>query len=240
MEIPEPLSHCFARTLQIKTSAGLSGSSFIMNHWESQWLVTAKHIVGDLGHRDVQVYDQTGQQLPGLGARLPTMANDHETVAIFRFSTKHPDFEKPLEPYVADDVFATQDAYFLGFPDLGDGLAYLHPTTPIIKKATVSGQAADKDDNVVWLLDGMASGGFSGGPVIIHEQEPEGYRVLGVTSSYVPAYVLVTARRPSQLGAALPAPNGPFVKTNMGLMIVFDIQLAIDAINQSLGGRPPE
>lgn len=243
MHIPEPLKHCFARTLRIKACTGKSGSAFIMDHRKSQWIVTAKHIVDNLGHHDIQVHDQTGQELPGLGSRLPTMANDHETVAIFRFSTEHPDFEDPLEPYVADNLFATQDAYLLGFPDLGVGLAALHPTTPIVKKAIISGQAADKDDNVVWLLDGMATAGFSGGPLIT-QQESGGYGVFAVVSSYVPKPEDEDKESPPQdenarAEDATQEASG-FVRGNSGLVIGYDIQLAVNAINQSLGGSPPE
>jgi hypothetical protein len=190
-----------------------------MNHKGQLWLVTAKHVVDGIGKDDIEVHDQTGERHSGL-RRIPT-ATSHEDVAVFRLWTEDADFGPPLEPHVADDVFPTRDAYFLGFPDLSKGLTYAHPTTPFIKKAIVSGQAADRDGTIVWLLDGLVNHGFSGGPVIIHEQEPEGYRVFGVVSSYVPAELAVTA----------PSPSGSFVKTNSGLVIVFNIQHALDLID---------
>jgi hypothetical protein len=223
MDIPEPLLHCYARTLRIVTSKGYS-SSFVMNHKGRQWLVTASHVVDELGDNDViEVHGQDGEKHSGL-ERLPRISA--ADVAVFRLWTEDADFGPPLEPYGADGVFATQDAYFLGFPDLGGdgfGLTYAD-STPFIKKASVSGQA-DYYGIKVWLLDGMNNHGFSGGPLIIHEQEPEGYRVFAVLCCYVPAKLPVS-----------PEGSGFFVETNAGLVIGFDIRHAVEAIDDWLSG----
>jgi hypothetical protein len=120
------------------------------------------------------------------------------------------------------------------------------PTTPILKKAMVSGQADypgehDPHNVKAWLLDGMSSGGFSGGPVLI--EESDGYRIFGINSSYVPANVRVnpaTVSRPStRAGVAPLSPRDKFYETNMGLMVVFDVRYAIEAIDEWLGTRTP-
>jgi hypothetical protein len=248
MEIPEPLKHCYARTLRIVTRNGTS-SSFVMDYKGQRWVVTGIHCVEDQSGHGIPfaVLDQNGVDHSGLCERVPRMSL--ADVAVFRLRAGDLDFGPPLEPYSPHDVRVTQDLYFLGYPELGPResyhLAYTSPVTPFLKKAMVSGAAdypgePDPHNVKAWVLDGMSSGGFSGGPVIIHEQEPEGYRIFGVISSYVPAYVSVTPRRPSQLGAALPAPNGRFVKTNMGLMTVFDIRYAKEAIDAWLGSQAPE
>jgi hypothetical protein len=231
MDIPQPLLHCYRRTLRIETPRG-SSSSFVMNHNGQQWLVTAAHVVDGIRTDDIEVHDQTGESHSGL-QRLPTMATSHEDVAVFRLWTKDADFGPPLEPHVPDDVFATQDAYFLGFPDLGDGLTYAHPTTPFIKIAIVSGQATDHDGTMVWLLDGIVSGGFSGGPLIIHEQESGGYRVFAVVCCYVSAKlaVLGPSSIPTPESESESEPRG-FVQANSGLVIGFDIRHAVDAIDK--------
>jgi hypothetical protein len=115
---------------------------------------------------------------------------------------------------------------------------------PFIKKAIVSGQAAHHDITA-WLLDGMSNHGFSGGPVIIQEQESEGYRIFGVVSPYVPANVpvspaIVEAAAPGQVGVAPPSPDDPVFETNSGLMIAFDILHAVQTIDAWLGSHPPE
>jgi hypothetical protein len=178
MDVPEPLSHCYAHTLRIETRMGTC-SSFVMNHKAHQWLVTARHVVQDgIGNdkplKPFEVLDQYGEKHSGL-ERLE-MTNPVADVTVFRLWAEDVDFGPPLEPYGADDVRPTQDVSFLGFPDLGNpafyGLGYASMTTPFIKQATVSGQAEHRGINV-WLLNGMANHGFSGGPVIICEQESE-------------------------------------------------------------------
>jgi|SRR5271166_940315 len=246
MEIPEPLKHCYARTLRIVTRDGTS-SSFIMNHKGQQWLVTANHVVEDRSgnEKSFVVLDQNGDHHFGL-ERLQKISG--ADVAVFRLWAEDLYFGPPFERYGAHDVRVTQDLCFLGFPDLGNrrryGLTNASPATPFIKKAIVSGQAAHHDITA-WLLDGMSNHGFSGGPVIIQEQESERYRVFGVVSSYVPANVpvcpaTVEAADPGQVGVAPPSPDDPFFETNSGLMIVFDILHAVQTIDAWLGSQPPE
>lgn len=246
MEIPEPLRHCYARTLRIVTRDGTS-SSFVMNHEGHQWLVTANHVVEDRSRNEKSfvVLDQNGDHHFGL-ERLPRISG--ADVAVFRLWAEDLYFGPPFERYGADDVRVTQDLCFLGFPDLGNrrmyGLTYASPATPFIKKAIVSGQAAHHDITA-WLLDGISNHGFSGGPVIIQEQESERYRVFGVVSSYVPANVAVCpatveAADPGQVGVAPASPDDPFFETNSGLMIVFDILHTVQTIDAWLGSQPPK
>jgi hypothetical protein len=244
MDIPEPLKHCYTRTLRIVTLDGTS-SSFVMNHKGQQWLVTAIHVVEDRSgnEKPFEVLDQNGANHSGLVERLPRISL--ADVAVFRLRTETLDFGPPLEPYGPHDVRATQGLYFLGFPDLGDrgiyGLTYASPTIPFIKQAIVSGEA-DHYHIKAWLLDGMSNGGFSGGPVIIQEQDSESYRVFGVASSYVPANAGVTPARvaavPPRAGVVPPAPNDRFFETNSGLVIVFDIRHAVETIDAWLSTKP--
>ena len=94
-------------------------------------------------------------------------------------------------------MHATQDVYFLGFPgfDLpaGYGLTPLS-TTPLIKRAMVSGKANHYDIEV-WLLDGMANHGFSGGPVVKLDPNSKSYHVLGVITGYAPLQIYVSIPR---------------------------------------------
>ncbi len=251
MEIPEPLKHCYDRTLRIVTRDYGICSSFVMDYKDQRWLVTGIHCVEDRSGNPIpfEVLDQNGVDHSGLCERVPRIGL--ADVAVFCLRAEDLDFGPPLEPYSPHDMRVTQDLYFLGFPDLGPResyhLAYASPVTPFLKKAMVSGEAdypgePDLHNIKAWLLDGMSSGGFSGGPAII--QEPEGYRAFGVTSSYVPANVRVTPAivglASRQAGVAPLSPHDRFYETNMGLMIVFDIRYAKEAIDAWLGSQPSE
>jgi hypothetical protein len=94
------------------------------------------------------------------------------------------------------------------------------------------------DPTVVWLLDGVNSGGISGGPLITQE-ESGSYCVFAVVCCYVPTELNLFGV--SYLLASDDAP-GPraFVKANSGLMIGYDIRHATATMDQWLGSRPPE
>jgi Trypsin-like peptidase domain len=239
MEIPEALSHCFARTLRIETVWG-SGSSFVISHRDQQWLVTARHVVEDrLGKPKVfEVLDQSGEKHSGLDQLERISGAD---VAVFPLWTDAADFGPRLELCSADEIRLMQDVYLVGFPDLGDRtifhLNYASLTTLFIKRAMVSGEA-DYYGIGVWLLDGTSTFGFSGGPLIIHERETDRFRVFGVISSYVPANVSVMPPKvcfaSAAPGVAPPSSNDSFFQSNSGLAIGFSIMHAVDTIDHWL------
>jgi hypothetical protein len=248
MEIPDSLSHCYARTLRVENDGG-SCSSFVMNYAGHQWLVTAKHVVHDVEtntDKPFEVFDQYGVRHSDSELEMLYMTNRlFADVTVFRLWKEYVNLGPPLEPYGADDVGATQDVYFLGFPDLGNpdhyGLKYASPLTPFIKRAIVSGEAKHRNGltKKIWLLDGMGHHGFSGGPVIIYEPNSKSYRILGVVSGYTPANVRVLPGElpadPNQMGAGPPPlPDDSFSETNSGIAICFDIEHAIADINEHL------
>ncbi|MDO3398675.1 serine protease [Mycolicibacterium neoaurum] len=234
--LPEPLSHCYTRTVRIETSTGSTASGFVMTYMKREWLVTAKHVVKSSGNQQVKALDLHGTELPGL-KRLPEAVN-HLDVAVYRFSTEHSEFGASLEPQT-NPPLPSQDVFFLGFPGLGPGLVTAHPNVPFIKRAMVSGQAVDQEGTVVWLLDAVNSGGFSGGPLIASNENGK-YSVFAVVSGYVPTELAVLGV--PYLSASEEGGAGPraFVKANSGLMFGFDISHATATIDQWLGSRPPE
>lgn len=105
----------------------------------------------------------------------------------------------------------------------------------------MSGEADDKGLSV-WLLDGMANHGMSGGPAIICDQVSDEYRVFGVISSYVPANAPDTpgyrqGGSPPHVGAAPPSSIDSYFETNSGLAIVYDVSHVIDVIDKSTGSK---
>lgn len=250
MNIPEPLSHCYASTLRIENPRPCS--SFVMSYGGHQWLVTARHVVQeDSGEpKEFEVLEEGGIKHSGSELERLEMTIPFADVTVFRLWSEYLNAEPPLEPYGGGEVRATQHVYFLGFPDLGEplryGVKYASETTPFIKQAIVSGEAKHRSGmtKTVWLLDASAPHGFSGGPVLVREPESDGYRVLGVMSGYVPSNVRVLPGEvpptPMQIGGAPPLPNDAFSETNSGIAICFDIEHALADIDAYLSGQPPK
>ncbi|WP_301150147.1 S1 family peptidase [Mycobacterium simiae] len=245
MQIPEPLKHCYARTLRVHDDQGKPCSSFVLGYEEQQWLVTARHVVqtdsGEL--RDFEVLETDGTSHSGSSLERLEMTFPFADVTVFRLWAEYVSLEPPLEPY-RGEVIPTQRVYFLGFPDLGEplryGLRYDSLTTPFIKKAIVSGEVMHRSGlmNNIWLLDALAHHGFSGGPVLVREPKSEGYLVHGVISGYVPSNVRVlpgvVAATPMQIGDAPPLPHEAFSETNSGLAVCFGIGHALADIDAQL------
>lgn len=247
MQIPESLAHIFRRTLPLKTSG--TSSSFVMSFRGQQWLVTADHVVRSPSGQDRNFEAIQPNGLPWAGLERLTQTS-HADVAVFRLGSTDFDTGPQLVPYEtgADAVRALQPVYLLGFPHLGDAKLYsltqLSPMVPLIRQAIVSGEADDKGINV-WLLDGMANHGMSGGPAIIRCQESDEYRVFGVISSYVPANAPNTPARPQSarppaVGVPPPSSIGSYFQTNSGLAIVYDIRHVVDVINKAIDGESIE
>ncbi len=247
MELSQPLEHVFRRTLPLKTS-GVS-SSFVLSHRDQQWLVTANHVVRSRAGQDrtFEVQQSSGPPWVGLERLRDT---SHADVAVFRLWNTDFDSGPQLIPYAtgAEAVCALQPVHLLGFPDLGNPAIYtlepVSPRLPLIRQAIVSGEA---DDNgiKVWLLDGIANHGMSGGPAIIRDQGSEEYRVFGVISSYVPANApdtpaLQGGGAPPHVGVAPPSSIDSYFETNSGLAIVYDIHHVVDVINRSIDGESAE
>jgi hypothetical protein len=244
VDVPEALRNCYTRTLRIEDENGFVSSSFVFSHGGFEWLVTAWHVVHDRDtkkRRDFDVIDQHGVKHSGSELDMLDATNTSADVAVFHLWSKNANFGDSLEAY--DQMpSTTQQVYFLGFPDLANplkhGLKYASPTKPFIKQAMVSGEARHRNGitTKIWLLDGMAHHGFSGGPVLIYEPKDDCYRVLGIVTGYVPSYVRVS---PGEVPADFmqighddrPLPDDPFALTNSGIAICFDISHAIAYIN---------
>ncbi|GAB3239944.1 S1 family peptidase [Mycolicibacterium hippocampi] len=251
MEPPEAFSHCYARTLRIENENSGSCSGFILRYQRQDWLVTARHVVTEVvvpGHgrpitlrdRRFSVLDQSGFKHSGSDLEKLDMVDFRADVTVFRVWSQDINLGPPLLPFGGDDVRPTQDVYFLGFPGFDLPEAYgLTPssTTPLIKRAMVSGQA-DHYDIKVWLLDGMANHGFSGGPVVIFDSRSASYQALGVISSYAPANVRIIPELitpdPHRVGVSPLSPKDRFFETNSGIAACFDIKHAIADIDQYL------
>lgn len=149
------------RTFRIKCGTSV-GTGFTVDVDAKQYLVTARHVVQDLG-------STAGLEVFGNGAwaQVPTklVAHGPGDIDVSVLAPKLP-LSPPNLPIIAssDGAVYGQDVYFLGFPYgvlsnviFGDAG---HPL-PLVKKAVLSSFAGD-----VYLLDGHNNPGFSGGPMV--------------------------------------------------------------------------
>jgi Trypsin-like peptidase domain len=245
MKPPEAFSHCYERTLRIKTDTGGFASAFVIGYGEHNWLVTASHVVrnratGD--ERPFEVLDKKGKTHTGLE---PVQSQGPADVAVFRLWSPDTDDESDgtgLEPHRTANICPTQNVYLLGYPDINDqgrypSLNYAVKPSPLIKRAMVSGDAIYYGVKA-WLLDGTARHGFSGGPVILREPESDSYQVIGVISGYVPARARFI---PGTLNPDSTHLDGStFCEINSGLSICFDIKHALIDIDAHLAGEASE
>lgn len=192
MQIPELLKPCYERTFRIKTPRGAASSSFILSYRDRPWLVMARHVLDNLNDNErftVQEPDgavHTEDELVALERHNPAA-----DVAVYTVWPGYVDVEPLLEPYegvdgsrIAESVCLAERVRFLGFPKLHRGLGNNY-RSPLVRSAIISGQARATSGICVWVLDGMANPGFSGGPVLIQEHDSGPWRVLGVASHFV-------------------------------------------------------
>ena len=122
----------------------------------------------------------------------------------------------------ADGVILSQGVFFVGYPRT-DRVPVL-VTLPFVKHGILY-QHAMSNDVHVWWVDGMNNPGFPGGPWF---QQGRRYRHdlarAGIVTGYITQEIAVAG------GAGL-------VPANSGIIVVYDIKHATDAIDASSGKR---
>ena len=180
-----PKSEILKRTFLLKCGDEL-GTGFTLDINKRRYLITAGHVVGKKGRlRQVEVFwNQNWLQVQTTTIGLETARLD---VAVLAPS---PAIGPCLKlGYGCEGMVLGQDAYFIGFPGaaIGMGGIQLNPgpefnggyPIPFVKKGTIGGFHNGKI-----YLDGMANGGFSGGPVV-HTDTAGETKVIGIVTSHV-------------------------------------------------------
>jgi hypothetical protein len=202
-----------------------TGSGFTLERGGKQYLITAKHLVNSLPQKGATIEVYGAASWEDLKVNIITCKSPDVDIAAL-------ELEKPisvsfeLEPSTKGMVFG-QDAYMLGYPFGLHPLAMGGKTIPFIKRVTVSSMDQSNKDSVVWYFDGFNNPGFSGGPVVYWDRNnPNKMKVAAIISGY----------RPDTAEAVV---NGQQVSTNIlvnsGIVIAYDIQHALDAIDASPG-----
>lgn len=227
-------SNVFRRVVQIQfvhdhdgQPTAHSGTAFTLEADNSQYLVTASHIlhgatgetvvhaVSDLGHRKISAVP-----IRPKGA-VDVVALKLEKNLTVRF---------PLKP-TTKGMVVSQQVYFLGFPfglHTRDNKGF---TVPFIKSGIIS--AMDYSDPSQWILyiDAHNNTGFSGGPIVFWHGQSNSFRVAGVVSGYRPGEQPVYREVHERDGTvSKTAVQGVFARENPGILIGHHIKHIVDAI----------
>jgi len=236
-----------------------SGTAFIVEVDNRQYLITAKHVVatisGDQG--DVELFVGDGRR-ETLQVKI-LRCEDPIDIAVL----------VPRSPLIATvdpvlvsngNVTFSQDVFFVGFPYGDDGLStrFEDAAFGFIRKATMSAMRREKG-GILMFLDGINNGGFSGGPVVYRDlNEPaRPLKVIGVISAYRSDVTVVKKMMPIQaweVTAEDKATNRVAIKdgqtfrlvdtdsvvlNNSGIVHAYGINAAFDLIRAN-GGPGPE
>ena len=184
MYIREPLIptlKSFKTTFKI-TYKNSTGTAFVTNWNNKQYLITAKHIFFDCNSGMNVSFNIFNDQ--NLDIQSLVFFHDNSLIDIAVI---------PIEK-ICDEVHEIktsnafpigQECIFMGFPlyeflktesDIG--------TFAIVKKAIVSGRIKNDENDYIIVLDGHNNPGFSGAPIITHNGEIKNAFIIGVISGY--------------------------------------------------------
>jgi hypothetical protein len=178
----------FMRVLLIQVG-NTAGTGFTVDVDGRQYVVTAKHVISAVKDDDaIRLHRYDGWT----SARVKVFRCDDPIDIAVLIPDKQVTVNLPLEPTMAG-MQVGQDTYFLGFPfgelfsDIQDEKVGDHVSLPFFRKAIISGSVKVGDGGRIYL-DGHNNPGFSGGPIVFHDFNQNGYvmKVAGVISGYRP------------------------------------------------------
>jgi hypothetical protein len=222
---------CWMRTFKVEFTGG-AASCFVINHRDRQWLITAKHVADAAvqnGVADLTLTGENGLDVELSGSLVPVpLVQDGPDIAVFDLGEmKIVRDDMTLVPS-ADGVALSQEVFFLGFPL--PGTLPLMGRLPAVRRGIVA-QRVHLNGVAAWIIDGHNLPGFSGGPLVFADRGGQGstWHVLGVVHGYWQHRIDVEVA-----GANLPDSVSFKVPTNAGLVVVYDIKHAIEAIDALL------
>jgi len=250
-------SNVLRRTLLIQSPSGL-GTAFTIEVDGRQYLITAKHVVGDLPNESestIQILRKNGWS--PVKVRI-FKCDDPVDIAIL-VPPAQLTVNYALEP-TSKGLSIGQDAYFVGFP-YGLRFAKTYSTLPdvlgFVKKATVAQFDSMPEHNMQRiLLDGYNNPGFSGSPLVFRDLSQNNsngpvFKVAGVIvdyESYTSPVMKKLEIQENEITANDRAKNdvlktpdgrlyrlkdtGQIVKLNTGIATAWDIGTAVDLIRK--------
>lgn len=160
------------------------GTCFTIDVDGKQYLCTARHCVKGFNSDAINIFHEGAWKK--LGVKLVGYGSKDTDICVMS-----PEVQlSPSWPVIptADGLLIGQDVFFLGFPygirtEQGDFNRSF--PMPLVKRATFSAMAKEKERSILFL-DGHNNPGFSGGPVVFRDarQPDTDYRIASVISGY--------------------------------------------------------
>jgi hypothetical protein len=152
----------FERVFNVQTFAA-RGTAFAIERGGRQYLVTASHIFENLADQDELQIAQSGGYFP-LPVQMVGRSTQHDVLVLTATKQLCSRFGVLATPI---RLMTGQDAHFLGFPGeeilpVANGDGY---PMPLVKRATISAIVLTEDGSD-FLIDGIITKGFSGGPLV--------------------------------------------------------------------------
>ena len=204
-----------------------TGSSFIIYEDGKSYLVTAKHVLGNVKNKQIIAFEFYKDSL-WMKTAGTALLHSNTGIDIAVIDLNDPSERKNHIGLTTHGLVYGDEGYFLGFPyglkvknkeDINAGLPF-----PLVKKAIIS--AIFNENGIITLfLDGHNNPGFSGGPIVfrnIDEPKKHKWNIVGVVSGYKPQNNEI---------------NTPFGKMkyneNSGIMIGYGIEHVFEIIQKN-------
>lgn len=198
------------------------GTAFAVDVGESQYLVTARHLIPESGSETELQVLYNRQWLKGQ-VRVVGRGRGDLDIAVLQASSRFT--PKELEvPLGFGEIALGQDVFFLGFPyklwtDYGELSAGL--PGPFVKKGTLSAGSFEFPKTL--HVDAINNEGFSGGPLYFFKgSNSQNACVAAIVSKYRTEYATVVNESYADTGLR--------VAYNTGFLIAYDIKHALAII----------
>lgn len=205
------------------------GTAFTIDHEGRQYLVTAKHIIGE-GIEPNSIEVMHAQQWRTVHVELVGSRRDEVDIAVLapKFQLS-PTYDLPA---TSANITYGEDVFFVGYPYkmwVDAGASMRGRPVPFVKRGTLSNLDFSEDVKLLWV-DAISNEGFSGGPILSKSNSDPRFRVIGVVSRFKTEQESVLDDRGE--------PTGCTVSYNTGFLVGYGIMHAVELIERNPIGHP--
>jgi len=214
-------SNVLQRVFNLRMGA-VSGTGFTIEVDNREYLITAKHVIGSSAPSGtIEIFHDNKWvsgpyrliQVEPEAVDIAVLALDQQLGAVLPVTLG------------MKGAFLSETVFFVGFPyglSIEGGVVNSGYPLPLVKHGIIA--AFFNQEGRPFIIDVINNPGFSGGPVVI-AQNPQNPNIIGVVSGYRASVEPVF-----QQGQKNPDLS---VQTNTGLLIAFEIDYAVKAIQKN-------